>query len=63
MRPIVWFLLGVSAAPLVLGWAGLLYVKTRTHGFSVRAKALAFEKLRRGAGSTATVGLSGREWC
>lgn len=44
MRPIVWFLLGLIAAPLGLGLAGLVYVKTMAHGFSARTKPMSVEK-------------------
>jgi hypothetical protein len=44
MRPIVWFLLGLIAAPFVLGLAGLLCVKTIAHGFSTRTQPISVEK-------------------
>ena len=44
MRPILWFLLGVIVFPIVLGLAGLVYLKTRAHGFSARAQPTQIEE-------------------
>ena len=44
MRPVIWFLLGAIAAPVLLGLTGLVYVKTMAHGFSARTKPLSIEK-------------------
>jgi mono/diheme cytochrome c family protein len=44
MRPILWFVLGAIAFPVVIGLAGLVYLKTGSHGFSARDKPMGIEK-------------------
>jgi mono/diheme cytochrome c family protein len=45
MRPVLWVLLGAIAFPVVIGLAGLVYLKTASDGFSARAKPMPIEKL------------------
>ena len=44
MRPVLWFLLGALAFPLVICLAGMGYLKTGSHGFSARATPMSVEK-------------------
>jgi len=44
MRPVLWILVGVIAFPVVFGLAGLVYLKTGSHGFSARANPMWAEK-------------------
>jgi mono/diheme cytochrome c family protein len=44
MRLILWFVLGAIAFPVVIGLAGLVYLKTGSHGFSAHDKPMGIEK-------------------
>ena len=44
MRPILWFVLGAIAFPIVIGLAGFVYLNTGSHGFSARDKPMGIEK-------------------
>jgi len=38
MRNLIWFLAGAIALPVIVGGAGLIFLKTRSNGFSTRAQ-------------------------
>ncbi len=44
MKPLLWFVLGAIAFPVVVCLAGFLYMKTSANGFSARAQPMAVEK-------------------
>src|SRR5229473_7446312 len=45
MRNFIWFLAGAIALPIIAGAAGLIFLKTRTNGFSARAEPSTFETI------------------
>ena len=45
MRSLIWFLAGVIALPVIIGGAGLIFLKTRANGFSARAQPSVFETM------------------
>ena len=44
MRKLVWFLAGAITLTAIAGMGGLIYLKTRTHGFSTRAQPSVLEE-------------------